>query len=194
MSHPVVSATPNVELSQLAALLAEHRVGAVPVVDPDGRALGIVTEADLSRAAGAGGPATAVDVMSAPVMIAHCGDSVIEVQREMQRFGVGRLPVLDDAGRVIGIVTGSDVNRSRQPRPVGDGGVRRRVIDRVIDAGGEVLGLQIDDGLVRLRVRVGSCSEIPVIEHLIGDVPGISRLELVVESVDEVGRRHVQET
>ena len=47
MTTEVVTAEPSTPFKEIAALLAQHRISAVPVVDADRRVLGIVTEADL---------------------------------------------------------------------------------------------------------------------------------------------------
>ena len=47
MSSPVVSVPPDAPLKDVASLLVERRINAVPVVDAGGRLVGIVSEADL---------------------------------------------------------------------------------------------------------------------------------------------------
>ena len=47
MTAPVVTVEPTAPFKEIVARLAEHRVSAVPVVDPDQRVLGVVSEADL---------------------------------------------------------------------------------------------------------------------------------------------------
>lgn len=190
MSQPVVAVTPEATIDQVAAVLADHRIGAVPVVDDYGRALGIVTEPDLTRSATADKPtATAADVMSAPVVTVQAADRVEDVLRAMRKHGVGRVPVVDAAGRVIGIISGSDLRRNRTPGFLGDADVRRHVIDRVIDAGGEVLDVSVRDGVVHLRVQAGGHGDIPLIERMLRDVPGVERLELTVGCVGDARDR-----
>lgn len=193
MSRPVFSATADVTLSRLAAMLAEHHVGAVPVVDVDGRVIGIVTEADLARAGHASAAvATAADVMSAPVTTVQAENSVEDALREMRRLGMGRFPVCDAAGRLVGMVSGSDLQLAGPPADTDrDADMRRRVIDRVIDGGGEVFEIAVDRGVVRLRIRIGTRSEATLIEHMLGDLPGVVRLELAVECIDDGGARPV---
>jgi CBS domain-containing protein len=190
MSRPVVCATADVTLSQLAAMLAEHHVGAVPVVDDDGQVIGMVTEADLARGVHASGAVvTATDVMSTPVTTVRAEDSVEDALRTMRHLGVGRLPVCDDAGRLVAIVSGSDLQLARPPADAGDADLRRRVIDRVIDAGGEVLAIAVDRGVVRLHIRVGIRGEAPLIERMLGGLPGVARLELAIECIDDAAAR-----
>jgi CBS domain-containing protein len=188
MNRPVVTVSPDVGLGRLAALLAEHHVGAVPVVDGDGRASGIVTGTDVARGSSEAGAITAADVMSSPVVTVRAGAVVGEALREMRRAGVGRLPVLDDAGRVVGVVSEADL-RGFEPQAVRDAAVRRRVIDRVIDVGGEVLAIAVHKGVVRLHIRIGTRSALSTIEHMLRDVPGVTRLALGADVVDGFGYR-----
>jgi CBS domain-containing protein len=184
MSHPVVSVTADVALGRLATILVEQGIGAVPVVDGDGRALGVVAEADLVRATDTGaGALTAADVMSAPAATVRAADGVDDALRAMRRLGIGRLPVVDDSGRVVGIVSGSDLRGGRPSEDAADARIRCRVIDRVIDLGGEVLAVSVDDGVVRLRIRIGTRGEIPLVERLLGRIPGVVRLELIADPV-----------
>lgn len=64
MTTPVVSARPDTPFKEVAKLLAEHDVTALPVVDHGNRPVGVVSEADLLRKA-AGQPDPA-DIMPAP--------------------------------------------------------------------------------------------------------------------------------
>ncbi|MBR7827145.1 CBS domain-containing protein [Actinospica sp. MGRD01-02] len=189
MSATVGSAAPDATIGRLARTLAEHRVGAVPVVDGAGRVIGIVTEADLARGGTASGFATAADVMSVPVFAVRAEDRVDDAQREMRRNGVGHLPVLDGAGRVIGMIRASDLRRTVSPTAIEEAELRRRVIDRVIDAGGEVSALSVEEGVVRLCVHVGDCGEIPLIEQMLRGIPGVGQLELTVGADVDVAHR-----
>ncbi len=55
--------------------------------------------------------------------------------------------------------------------------IRRHVIDRVIDMGGEVFGATVDHGVVRLRGRVGMREDIPLVDHLLRQVNGVTGIE-----------------
>lgn len=55
--------------------------------------------------------------------------------------------------------------------------IRRHVIDRVIDLGGEVFGVTVYHGVVRLHGRVGMREDVPVIERLLQEVEGVTGIE-----------------
>ena len=188
MSHPVVFADPDATLGRLAEMFVNHRVGAVPVVGEEGHVVGMITESDLARASDEGMLATAAevtavhaaDVMAEPVVAVGAGESIDGALLEMRRCGVGRLPVLDEEGRLAGVVSGSDLLHGVQPpEDAQDVELRRHVVDRVIDAGGEVLAVAVDRGVVRLRIRFGG--DLSLIRQMLSIVPGVVELELTVD-------------
>jgi CBS domain-containing protein len=118
MTSPVVTVTPDTNLKDVAALLVERAINAVPVVDADGRLCGIVSEADLlalEAAAGASGartvaPHTAREVMSQSVYTLATDTDAAAAARMMLRHGLKSVPVV--AGdRVVGIVARRDLLR-----------------------------------------------------------------------------------
>jgi osmotically-inducible protein OsmY len=66
--------------------------------------------------------------------------------------------------------------------------IRRRVVDRVIDVGGEVLDVEVDHGEVRLRGRVGEPGEAALARHLVRRVDGVRSVVAQFSLLDEVTR------
>jgi CBS domain-containing protein len=115
----------------MAASLRQYRVSAFPVIDDDGKVIGVVSEADLlAREALADGQAgipgavtgllhhkqhekaealTAGDLMTHPAVTVRPDDAVEHAARMMYTLHVKRLPVVDAGGYLIGIVSRSDV-------------------------------------------------------------------------------------
>jgi osmotically-inducible protein OsmY len=58
-----------------------------------------------------------------------------------------------------------------------DAEIRHHVIDRIIDAGGEVLGITVDRGAVRLRGRIGMRDDIALVERLLRAVDGVTDVD-----------------
>ena len=98
---------------------AAHRmgmaeVGALPVVDAEGRFLvGMLTDRDLAvrvRARGLDPWTTTVeDVMTPDVVACAPGDDLCEAMVRMEEREVQRLPIVDDGGRLLGILTKDDL-------------------------------------------------------------------------------------
>jgi CBS domain-containing protein len=120
MTSPVVTVTPDTSLKEVAALLVERQINAVPVVDAGGRLCGIVSEADLlaleaapggagARGGRVGPPHTAGEVMSRSVYTLTEGTDAAAA-RMMLRHNLKSVPVV--AGdRVVGIVARRDLLR-----------------------------------------------------------------------------------
>jgi CBS domain-containing protein len=102
--------------ARAAQLMWEHDCGVIPVVTPEGRAAGIVTDRDLCMAALLRGKALSdlrVDeVMSTRLVTCRPGDSLALALQKMRTASVRRLPVVDFDDRVIGIVTLNDLLRA----------------------------------------------------------------------------------
>ena len=112
MTADPVCAAPDTSLSQVATLMAEHNCGAIPIVS-DGRLVGIVTDRDITCRTLAKNinplECVAKDVMTPRVVTVGEDDRAEAAARAMEHENVRRLPVVDPAGRVIGIVSATDL-------------------------------------------------------------------------------------
>lgn len=111
-SKPAVICLPTTQIAQVARMMREHDIGSVVVIDLDQRPVGIVTDRDLvirGIAAERTLDAPVDDVMSHdPVTIAGERDTA-DAAHHMAERGCRRLPVVDDAGKVVGVVTLDDL-------------------------------------------------------------------------------------
>ncbi len=98
-----------------AHIMWEHDCGVVPIVDELDRVVGIVTDRDICLAAYAQGrPIAEIDaasVMSAHVHACHPDDSVERAEQVMRAQRIRRLPVTDVSGRLLGLLSLSDIAR-----------------------------------------------------------------------------------
>ena len=128
MSTHVIAASKSAPYKQLAAMLRDQRVSAFPVIDDDEKVVGVVSETDLLTKEALEGsvPRTlqglapqrvlsqvngviAADLMSKPAVTIGPDETVTSAARLMYNRRVKRLPVVNDDGKLIGIVTRSDV-------------------------------------------------------------------------------------
>ena len=130
MTGEVVCARLSTPYKELVRLLAERHVSAVPVVDDHQQVLGVVSESDLilrpgqpddavgrsrlasrrrrvERLKARGG--TAAELMTWPVVTISPQASVTEAARLLRKHRIKRLPLTDETGRLVGIVSHSDV-------------------------------------------------------------------------------------
>jgi CBS domain-containing protein len=112
----VATVAPTVTLSDLIGQLARYNVGALPVVDDDGRLIGIVSERDVVRQLHAHGPnvlqAQVAEFMTAGVVTCAPGDKVAELARVMTDGRFRHLPVVEN-GTLAGIVSIGDLVKAR---------------------------------------------------------------------------------
>ncbi len=113
MTRNVVTAQASMSLPQVAALMRDGDMGAIPVVDETGKLLGIVTDRDIvirALATGLDPNATTVDsVMTTEIYSARPRDFVFEAIRLMREKQVRRVPVVDEDGKLQGILAMADI-------------------------------------------------------------------------------------
>jgi CBS domain-containing protein len=196
MTTEVVTVRPDTPYRTVAALFREHRVSGFPVTGDDGTVIGVVSETDLlALAAGQrhrrhdpGDQATAGDLMSHPAVTARPDDMVQAAAGLMRKHRLQRLPVVGLDGRLVGIVSRSDVlsvfDRS-------DEEIRREVTQDVIADGFFTdparFTVTVHNGVVTLAGAPGSavlCASIVAqVEHLEGVVAVRDRFTYPVPSV-----------
>lgn len=106
-AHGVVTVTETATLEAAARHMAAQQVGAAVVVR-GARPVGLLSERDVAERVGAGvDPAhyTAGEAMTAPVVVAHCDATVRDLLTQMARLGIRHLPLLDDDGHLVSLVS-----------------------------------------------------------------------------------------
>jgi len=124
MTESMAFCPPEKTLDEIARMMVTCDCGAVPVVDPQTqKVIGMVTDRDIvCRAVAAGwDPARtrADDVMTMPIVAVTPSASVERCVQEMERAQVRRMPVVDEQGRLCGIVSQADVARVAPPAETG---------------------------------------------------------------------------
>lgn len=119
MSSPARAVRPETSLKAAAAMMAAYSLSGLPVVDADGRPLGVVSEADiLAKERAQRGRRTAKDdavsvreaMTGPPITVDH--DVSVDVARTlMAEHDVRRLPVIERDGRVVGVISRTDLVR-----------------------------------------------------------------------------------
>lgn len=125
------SVTPETPVAQVIALLAERRIGAVPVI-AGGGVQGIFSERDVIRLLAHGAVSLDTPVgaaMTAPAVTVAPGESVIGALALMTRRRIRHLPVVE-AGRVVGLVSIGDLVKYRIDRIEADAAAMRDYIQQ----------------------------------------------------------------
>lgn len=112
MSSPVRTVESSATMQDAGLLMSRWGHGGFPVLDR-GRLVGIVTRKDVDKAiAHKLGHAPVKGFMAHRLVTVSPTTSVVELEALLARRGIGRLPVVDEDGRLVGIVTRKDVLRA----------------------------------------------------------------------------------
>jgi CBS domain-containing protein len=125
LARKAITAEPDEPLCLAARLMEQENVGAIVVVERD-RPVGILTDRDLALAVclhGANPRDTIQSRMMCPVDTIRDDEGVYTATQKMMELAVRRLPVVDDIGRLVGIVSLDDLLSllSRELRNVAEG-------------------------------------------------------------------------
>jgi CBS domain-containing protein len=114
--HDVVTVAPQQTVAWVVKVLAQNRIGAVPVINDVGRIVGIISERDIIRGmsehAGAVLTLPADQLMTREVKTCSAEDQLINLMEVMTRQRIRHLPVIQD-GALHGIVSIGDVVKQR---------------------------------------------------------------------------------
>ncbi|MGW7369810.1 CBS domain-containing protein [Streptomyces sp. NPDC054841] len=175
MTPQAVAVQRGTTFKEIARVLDEYDITAVPVVDDDEQPVGVVSEADLLRRQTTGeGAGTAEGLMSSPAVVAQPGWSAIRAARVMEKHRIKRLPVVDGDGRLIGVISRSDLLQLflRRDRAIQEE-ILEDVLTRTLRLSPAALTVDVNDGRVTLSGTVERRSLVPVIVRLCESVDGV---------------------
>jgi CBS domain-containing protein len=202
MTAPAVTVTADTPFKEIVDVLLERNITGVPVVDGEGRLLGVVTQADLLDKQ-AYGPQprrplsllsdllanrdpswrvkavaqSAGDLMTERVVTARPGDDVRHAAHKMMEARVTRLPVVD-GDRVVGVLARHDVLKvfHRPDRALLDD-VRSLLGDALTTPEDHAVTASVRDGVVILAGEVARPDDLDPVEAMIWRIPGIVAVE-----------------
>ena len=179
MTTPAITVREDASIHDVAAVLAAQRVSGLPVVDPDGALVGVISEADIIRkeAGQLSDARTAGEAMTAPALTIEPWRPVTEAARVMLREEVNRLPVVSD-GELVGIVARADLVRAfvRSDAEITEE-IRESAALRWhgIDPNG--LTLSVREGEVKVDRSLASAGDAELVEQVIRRIPGVVSVE-----------------
>lgn len=198
MTRDEVWVTHAAPLKEIAYLLASNRVHGVPVVDDQQHVVGVVTASDLlARVAGADHAMprghrvnshhanalkrralTAAELMTAPPITVSSRTSIAAAARLAARSRVRSLPVVDDDGTLLGIVTRDDMVKVflRSDDDIARD-VQRDVVAPLPTMPGHSVNVSVSNGVVKLFGRVGSALTARSLERKTREVAGVVDVE-----------------
>jgi len=195
MTTDVVTVTPSTSLKEAAELLANRRISGVPVVESDGRVVGVLSEADvLVQERGAPrssrgllahlfdpdtawreklGARTVADAMTAPAICIGPNRPVHAAAERMLEDGVNRLPVVEES-RLLGIVTRADLVRAfvRGDDEIAHE-IRAEVFGRALWLDPDQLVVHVDEGVATIFGELRTGADERAMASLVSRVPGV---------------------
>ncbi|MCR2825703.1 IMP dehydrogenase [Microbacterium sp. zg.Y909] len=111
-----ITTTPDASIEEVDAMCAQYRISGLPVIDDDGRLLGIITNRDMRFVSGFERQTTKVrDVMTSEGLITgKVGIGANDVIALFAHHRVEKLPLIDDDGRLAGLITIKDFDKSEK--------------------------------------------------------------------------------
>lgn len=197
MTHTVAAIGRKANFKEIVQLMEQWKVSALPVLEGEGRVIGVVSEADLlpkeefrdsdpdrytqlrrlSDLAKAGA-VTAEDLMTAPAVTVQANATLAQAARTMAHAKVKRLPVVDEVGLLEGVVSRGDLLKVflRDDEDIAEE-VRREVVSYLFRAPLSPVRVRVHDGVVTLAGRVRDTSLVPVAARLVRAVEGVVDVE-----------------
>ena len=196
MTPEPITVTPETPLKEAAAMLAQHRISGLPVVDSEKHVVGVISEGDIlfkeiggtvrekhlierwleqpSAGEGKTDAKTVAEAMTAPAVTTTVKRPLAEVANTMIDQGVKRLPVVDADGVLIGIVTRADLVRAfiRTDEEIA-AEIRDDVIRRTLWIESDSIQVSVHDGEVRLTGQVDTKADAEMIPSFVQRVPGV---------------------
>ncbi|HEV8362707.1 MAG TPA: IMP dehydrogenase [Gemmatimonadaceae bacterium] len=173
-----ITLAPNALLREAVALMKRFKISGVPIVDGDGRLVGIITNRDLQFERNLQRPIrevmTSVGLVTAPI-----GTTLDEAERILGEHRIEKLPVVDPSGHLKGLITVKDIHKRREfPDANKDHHGRLRVA-AAVGAGGDYLD--------RAKALVGAGVDVLVIDTAHGHSDGVlTAVDLVRHAFPEV--------
>ncbi len=196
MTHTAVAIGREASYKEIVELMNQWKVSAVPVLEGEGRVVGVVSEADLLPKeefrqddpllpdqldeASKAGAVLAEELMSSPAVTVHPGATIAEAARIMARKRVKRLPVVNEVGMLEGVVSRSDLLKVFL-RP--DEEMEEEIRDTVLtDLAPPVrLDVSVVDGVVTLRGPLKDRALVPLLARGIRAVEGVVDVRMELE-------------
>ena len=122
MTTEVITLTPDKSMMKAAKLMKDHNINRIPIVDEAGKVVGIVSDRDIKEASPS--KATTLDMHELYYLLSELKignimtknpiclapeDTIEKAAALMMEHGFGGMPVTDENGKLVGIITDSDV-------------------------------------------------------------------------------------
>ncbi len=138
VSHPVTT-SPYATIQEVDDLCGKYRVSGLPVIDDEGKLVGIVTNRDMRFVLEVQRTTTLVkDVMtSMPLIVGKVGINPDEAMALLAQHRIEKLPLVDDGGRLRGLITVKDFDKSEKYPNAAKDGAGRLLVGAAVGVGND---------------------------------------------------------
>jgi IMP dehydrogenase len=202
-----VTLPPTATLADAEALMNRFKFSGVPITDVDGRLVGILTNRDTRFCEPADFRRPVTDFMTSESLVtARLGTTLDEAKRILQAHRIEKLPLVDDAGRLIGLITVKDIQKKLEfPNATRDSGGRLRCaaavgvgadleerVEALVAQGVDAVALDTahghSAGVLKAVERIkGSWPNLPVVAGNVVTAEGVDALAKAGASAVKVG-------
>ena len=181
MIYDPVTIAPTATVGEALAMMAKHHIGGIPVVDPRGRLIGIVTNRDLRFQVDNRLPVAEV-MTTGNLITAQKGISLVEATEILMRCKVEKLPVVDPDGRLVGLITYKDLMKIKD-NPIASKDSRGRLLVAA------AVGVK-SDTLERIEMLQAAGADAVVIDTAHGHSAGV--LGVIAKACQAFGKHDIQ--
>lgn len=168
-----VTLRPDDTVNAAHATMARYHIGGIPIVDSDGKLVGIVTNRDLRFEPDSNLPLSSI-MTPAPLITASVGTTLEEAELILQKHRIEKLPIVDEEGLMRGLITFKDIHKKKQhPHAAKDQHGRLLV--------GAALGITADT-LDRLAALVEANVDFVVVDTAHGHSEGVLNMITRIKS------------
>ncbi|MCX5435328.1 CBS domain-containing protein [Streptomyces sp. NBC_00063] len=192
MTHTVAAVGRRAAFKEIVQLMQDWQISALPVIEGEGRVVGVVSEADLLPKeelrdnpdeaylqlrqpvdVAKADALSAGDLMSSPAITIRADATLAEAARTMAREGVKRMPVVDDVGMLAGVVSRADLLKVflRGDDKIAEE-VRREIVSSLFPPP-SVIQVEVHDGVATLTGRIHDTTMVPIAARLVRSVEGV---------------------
>ncbi|WP_405876940.1 CBS domain-containing protein [Streptomyces sp. NBC_01136] len=200
MTHTVAAVGRGAGFKEIVQLMEQWQVSALPVLEGEDRVIGVVSEADLLHKEEfrdgdpdrytqlrrlsdltKAGAVTAGELMTSPAVTVQANATLAQAARTMAHAKVKRLPVVDELGKLEGVVSRGDLLKVflRADADIAEE-VHREVVSYLFHAPLSPVRVRVRDGVVTLAGQVRDTSLVPVAARLVRAVEGVVDVEFEI--------------
>ncbi len=194
MTSDVVTVRPSTPLKEAARLMVRSRISGLPVIDEQGVLVGIITEGDFlhrevererprrhglldALLGGAHSLAEAElveEAMTTSLVTIGPEATLADAARVMAGREVKRLPVVEDDGRVIGVISRADIVAAfTRPDELIEDEIREDVVRRILFVDPAHIDVSVEDGVVHLAGELPTRTEVRLLTELSRRLDGV---------------------